>query len=275
MKNIGNWKRIGAAVLLAVLCAAFVVFYWQQTRGGDRTAPEISVPGNTLELSVTAPEADYLAGITAQDDTDGDVTGLLLLEGVSDMYGDDMVEITVAAFDAAGNVSKAKREVHYTDYEGPKFTLNRPLVFPEGSSLPIFEAIGAVDPRDGNLSSRVKGTLVEGGSYMDEVGVYQVEFRVTNSVGDTAHLTLPVEITAEDILRGGPELTEYLVYIPKGAAFRERDYLKKTKKQSADQPEPTISVRSDLDVNVPGLYTAWFTDVDTKGQSRLLIVVEE
>lgn len=57
-----------------------------------------------------------LAGVTATDAEDGDVTASLLVEGISGRNDDGTVQVTYAAFDSNHHVTKATRAVRYTDY---------------------------------------------------------------------------------------------------------------------------------------------------------------
>ena len=281
MKKSINWGSAAGYSLLAVLCVAFAFYYSWVNGQKDTTPPVITVPETPLQASIYAQEPIYLEGITAQDDRDGDVTASIVIERYSDIYDGNKSSVTFAAFDAAGNVAKAQRPVEFVDYLRPRFTLSGPLIFRQGTAFDLFRQVGAVDALDGRLDSRVKGTLVGGGEEIDEPGMYQVEFRVTNGLGDTVHLTLPVEVTAADVSRDAPQLEEYLVYVKKGDVFNARDYLKAEKPQTGPDGEILNAVRVDSNVNTAeaGIYTVDYTrgksDSKNYSRSRLIVVVEE
>ena len=216
-------KALFALVLLC--CAAFAVYRCLGSRHIDREPPQITMEQDELSLSVGDPKERLLEGVRAQDAQDGDVTDSIVVESVRGLVSDKRFTVTYAAFDAAGNVSKAQRTVFYKDYTAPRFALSAPLIFHEGTSLDVFAPLEAEDVFDGSLKDRIKGTLVSGETQIAQAGEYTVEFRVTNSLGDTAYLTAPVEVLpAGD---GGAELTlsSYLTYLKKNAAFVPEYYV--------------------------------------------------
>ena len=55
------------------------------------------------------------------------MTGSILVEKLSDLYDGNRRLVTYAAFDSDDNVSKASREIVYTDYSSPRFSLTHAL----------------------------------------------------------------------------------------------------------------------------------------------------
>ena len=189
-----NRKNI-PAFLLAGCAAAFVIYILVTGGMKDRTAPVIHVPEGPLEVSVYDGRSTLLQGITAEDDRDGDVTKSLVVESISDIR-EGTVTVTYAAFDEANNTAKAQRKLQYTDYEGPRIILREPLVFQAGSSFNILDSVGADDPIDGDISHKVKASMVSGDSTMNTAGRYEVEFRVTNSLGYTTREVYTAEVVS-------------------------------------------------------------------------------
>lgn len=87
-----------------VLMALSVVLYLDE----DRMAPVIYMEEVELEYREGMSDEELLAGVTATDETDGDVTGSLVVEKVSEV-GNGTVIVTYGARDAANNVAKASR----------------------------------------------------------------------------------------------------------------------------------------------------------------------
>lgn len=275
--------RIALLLFTALCCAAFAAYRsWADART-DRTAPTISVPDALLCISVDADDAVLLRGITAQDDRDGDVTASLLVERVSNITQQHRATVTVAAFDSAGNVAKASRTIAYTDYCSPRFTLSAPLMFREGADIDVFTRIGAQDVIDGSLNDRVKGTLVSDDSAIYDAGEYLVEFRVTNSLGDTAALTAPVEVYRGNPYNAEIRLDSYLIYLKKGEVFDAAAHLVSLTAGAESislAPPPSgcmVSIASDVDTQTPGVYTVTYSVImnQYKGCTRLLAVVED
>lgn len=270
-------KALFALVLLC--CAAFAVYRCLSSRHIDREPPQITMEQDELSLSVGDPKERLLEGVRAQDAQDGDVTDSIVVESVRGLVSDKRFTVTYAAFDAAGNVSKAQRTVFYKDYTAPRFALSAPLIFREGTSLDVFAPLEAEDVFDGSLKDRIKGTLVSGETQIAQAGEYTVEFRVTNSLGDTAYLTAPVEVLpAED---GGAELTlsSYLTYLKKNAAFVPEYYVTGVSAggQIISLDEASVQITSNVDMTRAGTY--WVDYAARYGQktacTRLLVVVED
>ena len=87
-----------------ILMALSVVLYLDE----DRTAPVIHVEEVEMEYREGMTDEELLAGVTATDETDGDVTGSLVVEKVSEI-GDRTVIVTFGAKDESGNVGKGSR----------------------------------------------------------------------------------------------------------------------------------------------------------------------
>ena len=277
-------KKIWALLIVTVLCCLGFAAHLVYTRQiSDNMPPEISFLTDVLEVSVEAAEDDLLAGVTARDSKDGDVTDSLLVENVSGLSSDQMAVVTYAAFDKAGNVAKAQRSVQYSDYHSPRFSLSAPLIFRSGTSFNLLNYVGAEDVIDGTLDDRIKATLVNSENALSEEGTHEVEFRVTNSMKDTVYLTVPVEIYPAGLYNAAVTLTDYLVYVEQGSRFDERAYLqsfqKGTETLSLQDRLSEVSVSCDSDVNtyVPGTYRVTYTvkSGSYTGYTQLIVVVEE
>lgn len=277
----------GRIIALMAGCAVCVVafqgylFFSRSTQ--DRTGPEITFDSQQIRVSVKDSEGALLSGVTAWDDKDGDVTSLVVVEGISDLAADHTAKVTYAAFDAAGNVTKAQREVVYSDYRSPKFRLSQPLVFQSGTSFDLFQCVHAEDVLDGSLDSRIKATLVEGNTAVSAEGVHKVEFRVTNSMGETVNLTMPVEVYPAGQYQGVISLRENLVYLGAGSTFEPMDYLQKYQvgETAYTYFDGTYGIRvtiggDQVDTSVPGVYSVSYTvsDGENTGYTRLIVVVE-
>lgn len=282
-------KRIPIALIVFLLSVAILALYIvYDSSKTDGIAPEIKIEEGTLTLSVNDGEEVLLTGVTARDDKDGDVTGSLIVESVYGISEDGSVTVRYAAFDKAGNVSTAERTVVYGDYESPVITLDGALVFEYGTTFDVFDHVGAVDVFDGDITRRVKATMLSEGVTVGEEGTHDVQFRVTNSVGDSVQLVLPVEVYPDDAYNASVTLSEWLVYVPAGAEFDADKYptLFTTvyEEISLDEgafEEVELIVESNVDVNIPGVYTVKYRAVkDMNGRSyvgytKLIVVVEE
>lgn len=271
---------------LALVLLIFVGYLMVRQVRSDDTGPEIMIAEEMPEISVSDPLQSYLQGVTATDKRDGDVTEQLLVENIYGVTPDHQATVTYAAFDRAGNVTKAQRQIRFTDYHSPRFTLDCALAFPAASGLDVMDYIGAQDIFDGNIVRRVRATLISNSGTLSDVGVHDVKLQVTNSLGDTAELVLPVEVYAPEKYNATLALDSYLVYLPVGSSFHAQSYLRSmtcggtTYSLDDDPDEVSVSVSGTVDTQVPGLYPVAYTvryedtDVTYTAYSKLFVVVE-
>ena len=277
-------------VVLAICIGAFSLYLLIDRRNTDQVRPTITVSGEALELSVQDPKEAYLQGVTAFDDKDGDVTASLVVSSVRLVDTDGTIEVTYAAFDKSGNVANAVRNAKYTDYVSPRFLANKSLTFPYNYGFDLLQILQAQDVLDGDISHRIRVT------YLDEqvitaVGTHRVELRVSNSMGETVRLEIPVEIYAADAYNATLTLTDYLIYLPAGQELDVESYLKSYTRGNATVslrgglPEGcTLDVKNQVQTDVPGVYTVEYRVSQTvgtgasartnTGYAKLIVVVE-
>lgn len=288
-------KRNWLYVLLILVCLA--VFYGYQTMDRmrtDTTAPEIKMDAQIPEISVQDPNTALLQGITATDDVDGNVTNSLVVERIDLLDSDGNITVVCAAFDSAGNVAKADRSARFMDYESPKFTLNEPLAYPYGTSFDILSTVGAQDVLDGDIQHRIKATSVDENS-IAMLGTHNVWFQVTNSLGDTVSQMFPVDVYDADMYDASLTLTEYLIYLPKGAAFVPQNYLatftlrgEEVNLHGGLPRDYSLRTNGEVKTQEPGTYAVDFRvtyvdrhetnpeyDKSYTGYSKMIVVVEE
>lgn len=309
-RTVKRKQRMHIIFLPVLICGILTAVYAMLfVMTDDTKSPQIQIDQEILEVSVGADEAALLQGVSAKDNADGDVTDSLIVEKISSLAKDHTATVTYAAFDRSGNVAKASRTLKYMDYQSPKFSQNQSLTFSANSMQNILSFMGATDAIDGDISSRVKGTLLSNANSLNEPGLYQVEFRVTNSMNETVYLTLPVEVYPAGTYNANVELSDYLVYVKTGTAFDPESYLEKvvvgTREYSLKNQDPTrqekirvyfnryvdpdsvsepnvrvvnVDMLSDVDTKTPGVYfVAYTVDCDGlyTGYARLNVVVEE
>lgn len=283
-------KRKWFSIVPLILCA--LVFFGYRIYDGLRTdtqPPQITITETQTPYQVFLSQGSdaLLQGVRARDDRDGDVTESLLVESMTDISADHTVTVTYAAFDRSGNVAKQERQVLIADYESPRFTLDAPLAFVFGSNFDALADIGAQDLLDGDISHRVRATLMDDVTITAE-GTHDVLFRVTNSLGDTSQLIIPVEVYHGGRYDGLLTLKNYLIYLPKGTPFDPQTQLKSLLLfgQETDLtlglPEDlTLQILGTVDSQQPGVYTLDYLLSSTRGNqvyesySRLVVVVEE
>lgn len=277
-----KWMYI---VLILLSGAAFVGYRFLDQVRTDTKAPEITISG-PLSISVYESEDAYLSGVTAKDDRDGNVTSSLVVESITMTDKDSPATVKYAAFDKAGNVTKAEREVTFTDYTSPRFSLDAPLAFSTDASVDVMDLIHAEDVLEGDISRRVRATMLSEGSISSQ-GVHSVEFRVTNSLGDTVRVELPVEVYPANTYKAQLRLTDYLIYMTQGSTFNARDYLleyillgETTWLRGSLPDDITLKIDGQVDTNTPGVYAVSYTvtgmlrEEPYAAYSKLIVIVE-
>lgn len=194
----------------------------------DPSGPVISVGDELVAVGIHDGEEVLLAGVTALDKKDGDVTNSLIVENISQFFGDDARTVTYAAFDSDGHISKATKELRYTDYTSPRFELTGSLRFRAGETVNIEKIVFASDCLDGDLSNKIK--ISADTSINNRVtGFYTIKYEVTNSAGDI--VVLPIDIEIYEPVNNEVELNldRYLVYY-EGEEIDYKDFLKNVRR---------------------------------------------
>lgn len=262
--------RVAAALLLVVSTIAFVGFKFIETFRYDSDPPEITCQEDEIYVSVNASEEELLQGVTAQDKKDGDVTDSLVVESMSAFTAKNTRAITYAAADEHGNVGRAERTLHYSDYQSPRFHFDMPLRFPTGKLKDVLPYIKVNSVIDGDLTDKIKYALPDRVN-INSLGRYPIEFSVMDSAGNTVHLPTVLEIYDAQVEQIQVELNEYLIYLKKGESFDAESYYK------GSDMEGKLNILSDVDVNEPGVYHVDYIvkSEQSMGRSRLIVVVEE
>ncbi|WP_052342628.1 immunoglobulin-like domain-containing protein [Bacillus sp. EB01] len=126
---------------------------------------------------------DSLAGITAVDTIDGDLTGSIKVTGIvnTGKPGNYLLEYSVS--DNAGNTAKATRTVTVIDDQQPVFSgVADKTVFVNASFNPL-DGVKATDNVDGDLTSSI---VMDGLVNLKVAGTYSVTYTVTDSSGNKA-----------------------------------------------------------------------------------------
>lgn len=226
--------RIFWAVVVVLVAAAFTAYRIIEIQKEDSSGPVFSCDQTELEVSIQDGDDVLLQGITAQDKKDGDVTSSVLVEKISNFYGDYRRLVTYAAFDSDDHVTEMEREIYYTDYTKPRFALNGSLRFKAGEKINIDQIVTATDCLDGDLSRKVK-IQMDGTINNRLTGFYDIVYQVTNSAGDSVSLPIRIEVYQQVANEVEMNLKQYLVYYD-GEDIDYKDYLKSIKIGNLEYP---------------------------------------
>ena len=234
-----------------ILCALLVVTALLYTAtgvmehfSGADEGPVIECGGEIIEVSVHATEAELLAGVTARDDRDGDLTDRIIVGGVSKLVGTDLAKVTCLVFDSDDNMATLTRQVRYTDYRRPMFQLTEPLEFASTRDAKLLSRIRVTDSVDGDISGKARVSTLWATGH-DQV--YSATVTVTNSMGDIADVEVPV------IIRATPSairLRQQIVYVTAGDRFDPMGYVSSSR--------TGLTARCDGTTDEPGCWWVWF-----------------
>lgn len=219
MRTLRNFSII----LFLLSAALFVFFRVREMSLQDRSGPEITMDSELISVSVEDPESKLLEGVTAKDRLDGDVTSSLVVENTSNFLHPGTRIVRYAAFDKDMHVTKAERQMKYTDYRSPEFSITAPLILRLGQTN-LLDNVTVSDCLDGSLTDSVK-VLSDKELLVDTEGEYEVRLQAANSAGDVA--TLPVIVKVEETSGNAPRmiLNNYVKYLDQNEEFDPYDLI--------------------------------------------------
>lgn len=266
--------RITRLILVLAFLVVAAAFTLQNLAGQDPEAgepPVLHCGSEVLDISVQDDDSVLLSGITAEDAQDGDLTDKVLISGISRLMGDGTAKVTYAVFDSHHNMATLTRRIRYTDYRLPRFSLEEPLIYRTSQSIRLLDRLHAHDVIDGDITNSIRVTSTATAS-----DVYQLSVQVTNSMGDTAWLTLPVIMLEDDAAVLDVELSTYLVYLEQGSEFSAGDYLEQASLNGDAISRDNVTVTGTVDTAVPGTYILEYTCTygSLSGTAYLTVVVE-
>ena len=290
--SIKTFRTIITVLFLCV--AAFFGFYRIRLHlKTDLTAPVITAVSDSFEASVAITDEELMAGMTAKDNLDGDVTQSMVVASKSKFIKKGTLKVNYAAFDHNNNVGVYTRELTYTDYESPRFSITRPLRMMNGDTRQAFlDSITAVDSLDGDITSQIMYTLGEKRMLNDTASVQTLNLQVSNSAGDTA--LLEMELNYDDYntyYTPSPALKDYVMYVKVGESPDFKSLLNGiwtggVTRSFSDTNFLESDVRIDigkLNMNSPGAYPVLYRLAKTEangireyyGLAKLIVIVEE
>ena len=267
--------KITVALLLAVVSAVFIATRYINNHSGKNDPPILKCDTDTVTVSVSDGDDVLLRGVSAYDNQDGDLTSGIVIGGISKLISDNTAKITYMVFDSDNNMARMTRLVKYTDYKKPYFTLDAPLLFDVGQTVSIKDRLRAEDTVDGDITSSIRVSALDLSSV--NTGVYTITVQVTNSMGDTAELELPVVISENGKDRPAITLSSALVYAERDSVFDPLSYISSVTLPSGALADMSkVTYQSDVDTSVPGNYRVIYTYTDSgvTGTTALSVAVK-
>lgn len=187
--------KILKTVSIIVFITAVILFggyLLKEKAGQDHTGPVISVESDHIEVSIKDSRDALLAGVTASDARDGDLSAAVCVESVGPIDGEGRRIVRYVVFDSDNHISRALRTMSYTDYTAPVITVTGPLTFPVGT-VNMLQGVSALDCIDGDISDQIQ-ILYDEKMNPSVPGIYPARLRVTNSIGGYSELPVSIEL---------------------------------------------------------------------------------
>ncbi|MBS4697565.1 DUF5011 domain-containing protein [Aeromonas allosaccharophila] len=122
---------------------------------------------------------DPMAGVTANDKEDGDLTGQILVEGSVDNQRIGLYPLTYKVSDRDNNVTEQVRSVEVYSMK-PVFSGVTDTTLELGTAFDPMTGVSAHDEEDGDLTAQIK---VSGSVDSNKVGRYTLTYQVSDSAG--------------------------------------------------------------------------------------------
>ncbi|OFD35990.1 hypothetical protein BWGOE3_57260 [Bacillus mycoides] len=211
---------------------------------------------------------DPMAGVSAIDEKDGDITSKIKVDGNVDTSKPGTYEVTYTVTNSKGLTIVRKQPVKVKETEGtkneaPVLTVPFTTTLHVGEEFDPMAGVSATDKEDGNLTNKVK---YKGNVDTSKPGKYIVEYWVVDSKGVNATATRSVIVKEnEEIPDMEPKLT-----VPTGATINVGDKFDPMAGVKAIDNEDgditsKVTVDGNVDTSKPGTYELTYTVLDSKG----------
>lgn len=244
-----------AIVALALAVAVFAFAEVREYTDRDNTMPVITADSDTIDVPCDYTQEQLLAGVTASDEKDGDLTSQVLVGSFTRFIDPGVCDLSYVVFDSSEHMATLTRRVHFTGYHSPQFALRQPLVFAEGTTTntDVRGMFTANDVLDGDLTDWI--TYVETDAAYDNPGDYTITMEVSNSFGDTVRYAFPIHIYERNTQNLTIDLTEPLVYVDQGSSFDPLAYVGSIHDYAEEEYDRSLlQVNSTVDTATPGIY---------------------
>ena len=259
--------------ILSLLFAGWANHHYNRNLNTDY--PEITSTVELLEISVQDPPEAIYGQLSAHDATDGDLTSQIMVASVSHFLQPGTVRVKYVVVDSHNNSATLTRQVRYTDYTPPVFSLDKAPVYSVGNAFDLLDHIRVQDCIDGDISDNIRVISNMVNNY--SVGKYPVVLEVSNSCGETAQITLWVTYESKEST-AIVTLHRYIVYVQQGQSFDPAQWLATVTDRNANAlDKDKVELLGNLDTSTPGCYQLVYSyqDGTLSGQAPLTVVVTE
>ena len=273
-----RFVRAGAAIIFILSLVIFGVSRVALLKDRDPNKPEIVSDREVLEIPCDYTREQLMEGLTATDREDGDLTSKIVAGSFSRFIEPGLCNLTYVVFDSTDQPASLTRQVRFTDYHSPRFTLTEPLVFAEGegSYNELMARLGARDQLDGDLTDWITQTDTD--VNYQRAGSYTTTLEMSNSLGDAVTQDLPIHVVAAEGHSLEIVLNTGIAYIDQGSGVDAGAYVEELlDNQGNNLDTGLISSENNVDPQTPGCYEIHYQADDgmgNAGETWLTVIVE-
>lgn len=251
-----RFLRVLVAVLFAVVLVLTITF--RVSVKIDTTKPVITVDTEVIKAKCDVSDKELLKHVKATDSKDGDLTGKVFIESISQFISEGESNVTFCVADNDNNVAKKSVKIIFTDYEAPAFYLSDDLVFPENAIINISGSATVTDKFDGNITDRLSVVVNEEDVDGNRVSI---NYKVSNSKGFIYRWTIDAVKVDQYSLDSNYRINvgNHLILVKTGDKkpdFKKMigsiTYMGKPYKEGKIQIDDSA-----LDLSKPGAYDVW------------------
>ena len=273
-----RFVRAGVMIIFILSLVIFGISRVALLQDRDPNEPEIVSDREVLEIPCEYTQEQLMEGLTATDQEDGDLTSRIVAGSFSRFIEPGLYNLTYVVFDSANQPASLTRQVRFTDYHSPRFTLTESLVFTEGegSYNELMARLGAQDQLDGDLTDWITQTDTD--VNYQRAGSYTTTLEMSNSLGDTVTQDLPIHVVAAEGHSLEIILNTGIVYIDQGGGIDAGSYIEELLDNQGNSMDTSlISSESNVAPQTPGCYEIHYQAEDGQGNSGetwLTVIVE-
>ncbi|MBC1797668.1 DUF5011 domain-containing protein [Listeria booriae] len=200
---------------------------------------------------------DVMAGVSANDLEDGDVTGgITVTANDVDTNTVGTYHVTYSVTDSDGNTTTKTITVTITSNDAPTFTTSD-VYLKVGDKFNPYAGITANDTEDGDLTDRID--IESSDVDMTQAGTYAVEYSVTDSDNNTTKITRHVYVRTND----KPAIHASDQTFKAGASFDPLAGMSASDTEDGDITANVTITANDVDANKAGTYHVTYSVTDS------------
>ncbi len=266
----GTDKNIEATILMRIKTAdryaSLVKELQQKITENDFDQPKYQAPVFYGLDPVTIPAGtpfDLMAGVSAIDEKDGDITNKVRTGGWFDPNRAGNYYPWYYVMDSEGYSTTRYRSIVVTN-TAPVLSGIEDVTIPAGTEFDLRAGVTAFDKEDGDITSKIQ---VSGRFNADRVGRYSITYRAIDSAGrSTSKRRVITVIDSEPVFSGVEDKT-----IPLGSTFNPLEGVKAIDPEEGDITDRII-VTGRVNTNWPRTYRLTYSVRDSYHQGPVRIV---